>query len=108
MVEGSFLRLSLSNTCNDHGYDLRLPTTCTWLRIYCSRIYWVFLLSHLASKRFVTSVGFYLFFRFPNGIYHHGTATEMGGRTASTGYDTAQEARAEHSSAHITLLAAHM
>jgi len=82
--------------------------TCTWLRIYCSRIYWVFLLSHLASKRFVTSVGFYLFFRFPNGIYHHGTATEMGGRTASTGYDTAQEARAEHSSAHITLLAAHM
>jgi hypothetical protein len=65
MVDGSFPQLSLLlNSCNDHGYDLRLfhyphqAQTLLLTHLLC------FSFVMLASKRFVTSVGFYLFFRF--------------------------------------------
>jgi hypothetical protein len=65
MVDGSFLQLSLLlDPCKDHDYDLRLfhhphrAQTLLLTHLLC------FSFVMLANKRFVASVGFYLFFRF--------------------------------------------
>jgi len=87
MVDDSFPQLSLFDTCNDHGYDLRLfhhPHQAQNL-----------LLTHLLCFSFVVSSEqaichqrwiLFVFFGFLTA-YHHGTATEMEGRKAK---DTVQ------------------